>query len=399
MLYKNTASQKIAVFAYTAATGAAKTGDAAQITAYISKDFAAGAAIADTNPTEMDATNMPGWYAFDLTQAETNGNVLIVAPKSSTSGVVLDQAQVFTTASVDQTGDSYARLGAPAGASVSADIAVIESQTDDIGAAGAGLTAIPWNAVWDTEVQSEAADALIAYDPPTNAEMEARTILAAAYFDPAADTVAAVTTVGSVTNGVTISGTLGSLDALWAKIQKWLRLTLRKDAAVAADHAVELAEINANGGSGAGAYVSTTDSQEAIKDSLGGTPLSAQEVRDAMKLAPTAGAPAAGSIDKQLDDVPADVDTALSASHGAGLWGGASGSGAVECEITVNDGVNPVDGAEVWVTTDLAGSNVVASGVSDALGLVTVWLDSGTYYIFKQLSGYTFTNPETMVVT
>jgi hypothetical protein len=53
----------------------------------------------------------------------------------------------------------------------------------------------------------------------------------------------------------------------------------------------------------------------------------------------------------------------------------------------------------VWVTTDLAGSNVVASGVSDALGLVTVWLDSGTYYIFKQLSGYTFTNPETMVVT
>jgi hypothetical protein len=33
------------------------------------------------------------------------------------------------------------RLGAPAGASVSADIAEIESQTDDIGVAGAGLTA------------------------------------------------------------------------------------------------------------------------------------------------------------------------------------------------------------------------------------------------------------------
>ena len=39
-----------------------------------------------------------------------------------------------------QTGDSYTRLGAPAGASVSADIAAIEAQTDDIGAAGAGLT-------------------------------------------------------------------------------------------------------------------------------------------------------------------------------------------------------------------------------------------------------------------
>jgi hypothetical protein len=41
-----------------------------------------------------------------------------------------------------QTGDSFARLGAPAGASVSADVAAIEAQTDDIGVAGAGLTAI-----------------------------------------------------------------------------------------------------------------------------------------------------------------------------------------------------------------------------------------------------------------
>jgi len=60
-----------------------------------------------------------------------------------------------------QTGDSFARLGAPAGASVSADIAEIEAQVDDIGVAGAGLTAIPWNAAWDAEVQSEVDDALV----------------------------------------------------------------------------------------------------------------------------------------------------------------------------------------------------------------------------------------------
>lgn len=34
-------------------------------------------------------------------------------------------------------------IGTPAGASVSVDIAAIEAQTDDIGSAGAGLTAIP----------------------------------------------------------------------------------------------------------------------------------------------------------------------------------------------------------------------------------------------------------------
>lgn len=44
--------------------------------------------------------------------------------------------------------------------------------TAQIGAAGAGLTAIPWNASWDAEVQSECADALTAYDPPTKAELD-----------------------------------------------------------------------------------------------------------------------------------------------------------------------------------------------------------------------------------
>lgn len=63
--------------------------------------------------------------------------------------------------------------------------------TAEIGAAGAGLTeaggtgdqftAIPWNASWDAEVQSEATDALNAYDPPTRAEAtsDANSILTA----------------------------------------------------------------------------------------------------------------------------------------------------------------------------------------------------------------------------
>lgn len=46
------------------------------------------------------------------------------------------------------------------GAAQTATLDDIEGQTDDIGAAGAGLTAIPWNAGWDAEVQSEVDDAL-----------------------------------------------------------------------------------------------------------------------------------------------------------------------------------------------------------------------------------------------
>lgn len=90
------------------------------------------------------------------------------------------------------TADMQPKLGSPAGASISADIAAVKAQTAaieadtqdlqaQVGTDGAGLTNIPWNASWDAEVQSECADALNAYDPPTNAEMQARTIAAASY--------------------------------------------------------------------------------------------------------------------------------------------------------------------------------------------------------------------------
>jgi hypothetical protein len=125
-----------------------------------------------------------GWYEkeLDATDTDTVG-ILIVAVNESGALPVWREFQVLEEAVYDalfaasaagygtaQTGDSFARLGAPAGASISADIAAIEAQTDDIGAAGAGLSAIPWNAAWDAEVQSEVADALAVYDPPTRTE-------------------------------------------------------------------------------------------------------------------------------------------------------------------------------------------------------------------------------------
>lgn len=60
----------------------------------------------------------------------------------SATDIQLCDTVTTLTGHTPQTGDNFARLGAPAGASVSADIAVIEAQTDDIGIAGAGLTAV-----------------------------------------------------------------------------------------------------------------------------------------------------------------------------------------------------------------------------------------------------------------
>jgi hypothetical protein len=41
----------------------------------------------------------------------------------------------------------------------------------EAGGTGDHLAAIPWNAAWDAEVQSEVTDALNAYDPPTRADL------------------------------------------------------------------------------------------------------------------------------------------------------------------------------------------------------------------------------------
>lgn len=94
-MFKNVAGQKIRLFAFTASTGLPKTGDAANITAYLSKDFGAVTALADTTATEEDATNSAGWYVLDVSQAESNCDVGNFTGKSTTSGVVVVGREVW----------------------------------------------------------------------------------------------------------------------------------------------------------------------------------------------------------------------------------------------------------------------------------------------------------------
>ena len=82
-MFKNVASQYWVVFAFDETDNTPVTGDAANITAKISKDAAAGVATNDTNPTELE----DGYYYFALTQAETNADMLLILPESSTADV------------------------------------------------------------------------------------------------------------------------------------------------------------------------------------------------------------------------------------------------------------------------------------------------------------------------
>ena len=127
-MFKNVDSQKVAVFAWDQSSGAAKTGDAAQISAQISKDGGACAATNDAAPTELDSTDAPGIYIFDMLQAETNADLVVITPVSSTTDITFRPLIIYTQ--VAQTGDTFDRLGAPAGASIAADLLTIDNFVD-----------------------------------------------------------------------------------------------------------------------------------------------------------------------------------------------------------------------------------------------------------------------------
>lgn len=137
-IYKNTAGQKIFVFAYDKTTGLGKVDDEGNITARITTG-GLGTVTNDANPTPVDDTNCPGIYAFDLTQGETNYNQFVLYAKSSTPNILIAPVIIVTQASIDQTGDNYERLGVPTGVSISADIAAVYSKTSS---ADTNVTAI-----------------------------------------------------------------------------------------------------------------------------------------------------------------------------------------------------------------------------------------------------------------
>ncbi len=170
MILKNTASQGVYLYSYDITNKVPKTGDAANVTGSYTLDGTDHSGFGTANPTEIGG----GVYWQPLATGETNANAVAYRWASSTSGVQIapifalttgvnlpvavagaagglfiagtNAATVITTSltthfvgtidtlttytgNTPQTGDGFARLGAPAGASVSADIAAVKSDT------------------------------------------------------------------------------------------------------------------------------------------------------------------------------------------------------------------------------------------------------------------------------
>lgn len=94
-MYRNTASQKIAVVALDV-NNIPVDDAAANITAKLSKDGAGPVATDDVNPVELSAADAKGVYLFDMTQAETDADLLVLQAVTTSSGIHFEPAIIHT---------------------------------------------------------------------------------------------------------------------------------------------------------------------------------------------------------------------------------------------------------------------------------------------------------------
>ena len=100
---------------------------------------------------------------FGASAAGFNSSGLVTLAAVTHTGATIPTVTTLTGRTA-QTGDNYARLGATAGASVSADIATVDGNVDTL------VTRVP-NTISLANINAEVDTAFTDYDPPTRAEL------------------------------------------------------------------------------------------------------------------------------------------------------------------------------------------------------------------------------------
>lgn len=352
-MFKNVASQKIVFVAWDSATGLLKTGDAANLTAYVSKDGGAVTVLADTSATEMDATNAKGCYSFDVAQGESNGNMLLFTCKSSTSGIQLDPVLAFTTPAnftalvIDSSGLADANMvkSGPTGA-------------------GTAQTARDLGANIDAAVSSRMAT----YTQPTG--FLAATFPSGTVANTTNITAGIITTVTNLTN----APTAGDLTA-----------TMKTSVTTAATAATPtiggisagaLADLfDTDSGTTYGAAVAGSLVKE-IADNAGGSGLTAGDVADAVWDEVLSGHLTAGSTGNALNAAGSAGDpwaTALPGAYGAGTAGKLIGDNINAPIATVDTVVDAIKAKTDLLPNATAGAagGVFIAGANAATSIAT----------------------------
>lgn len=320
----------------------------------------AGEDVATAVDTELTAQHGSGaWTSgIPLTQQEVR-DAMKLAPTGGVpaAGSVDEHLDTIET----DTADMQPKLGTPA-ADISADIAAVQADTDDI------QTRLPAALVggrMDSDVGNMQANVI------TAAAINAAAITAAKFAANALDANAlAISFLAELADYLETSGTnphgTGVWDATAAISQQDVRDAMKlaptpgapaagsvdehlddiladtsaMDARLPADPADESVQL--------AAHATTQAAIAGLND------LDSQEVRDAMKLAPTGGAPAAGSVDDRLDNIIVDtsaIDTRLPADPADESLQQAAHA-ATQAAITA---LNDLDQADVQAAMDAQG--------------------------------------------
>ena len=230
------------------------------------------------------------------------------------------------------------------------------------------------------------------------------------------------------------------------KLLAYVQLLARGDGAIETDNATELTEINANGGSGSGSFSTTNyglvgagTGRGVIESAIAGLNdvSNAQVVADVGTALATYDGPTntemlaahttTDALIEALNNLSSgDIGTALAAYDGptntemiaafteikGATWSSSTdtleairnsqglGAGAITHTYTVTNTVDgmPIADVTVWVTSDEAGANTIASSTTNQSGVVTFYLDAGVVYIWSHKTGFVFSNPDTEVI-
>lgn len=344
-MLKNVASQKIALFAFDTTTGAPKTGDAANITAYVDKDWAGVNALTDTSASEVDSTNAKGWYLFDVAQAESNADALLFSGKSSTANVsvvgqlIFTRPPNFTKAVIDANGlmDATTVKVGPSGSATSQTAGDIMADTNDI---QARLPAALVSGRMDSSTGAMAANVLTATAIANDA------LTAAKIADAAID--AATFAAGAIDASAIASNAIAAAKIATGAITAAKFAAGAIDAAAIADGAIDAATF----ASGA------IDAAAIAPDAIGSSELAASavtEIQSGLSTLDASGVRSAvglgsANLDTQLSALAGFIDTEVASVLaavlnliGAGYTRTGTAQAGAAGTITLDSGASAVD--------------------------------------------------------
>lgn len=294
------------------ATGAATDADA--VPAYRVYEDETGTAILTGNMAKLDDANTTGFYSEQITLSAANGfekgksyNILITATVDSVAGATERFLQVEAEVDANVVSGTVATVtnvttvnGLAANTITAASIATGAIDADAIADNAIDAGSIAADAITAAKIADGAIDAatfasgaLDAVWSVATRVLTAATNLTTALATPTNITAGTITTVTNLTNAPTNGDFTSTMKAsinteadtaltdydpptraeltsdtnsILSKLLKYVQLMLRKDSAVATDNSTEVTAINADGGSGGGAFANTTDALEALRD-------------------------------------------------------------------------------------------------------------------------------------